>query len=364
MWVSHMGHLWVLRVCLVCASPVASHPSSRGLASWVAGGVAGCCGPPARSWECAGRGPVGHGGACAAARSVAASCCSCCCCRHAGRWLQSWGRSYPPHEAASAPLRAATHPPMGMGSATPAAADIFSLTVPCCPSVSWLPACPQVLRRQPLRGCQHPGLPGGVPPPGAPPGAAGGCRRGRKPAAGAAAAVSPPRAHPPLHLPQQQLPAGEPLPLPIRCAKGPRVGHSPSGCCTSGCCPCWSPPRCRAASGGQLGGWAGGDGGCARCTRAELSWEPCHRLRVLVACTGPHPAPTRWFPPPHPPTPGPAPPSCSPQAYSLQQSRSHPHAFATATYDVPFYVADVQQFHSKYPPGSRERWVLGERVGR
>ncbi|GAB4818131.1 hypothetical protein N2152v2_005177 [Parachlorella kessleri] len=41
--------------------------------------------------------------------------------------------------------------------------------------------------------------------------------------------------------------------------------------------------------------------------------------------------------------------------YSLSKSRDFPHHFATATYEVPYYVADAQAFHKNYPPGSRER---------
>eukprot|EP00887_Chlorella_sp_A99_P007941 scaffold12.g7941.t1 len=49
-------------------------------------------------------------------------------------------------------------------------------------------------------------------------------------------------------------------------------------------------------------------------------------------------------------------------AYSLHQTRSHPHGFTTATYAVPFFVGDVQQFHARYPPGSKERVRLEQQV--
>ena len=45
------------------------------------------------------------------------------------------------------------------------------------------------------------------------------------------------------------------------------------------------------------------------------------------------------------------------QVYSLSKSRDYPHHFATATYEVPYYVADAQAFHKNYPPGSRERYA-------
>ena len=47
--------------------------------------------------------------------------------------------------------------------------------------------------------------------------------------------------------------------------------------------------------------------------------------------------------------------SRSQPVYSLQPTREYRQQYATATYEVPFYVKDAQQLRSKYPPGSRER---------
>lgn len=47
--------------------------------------------------------------------------------------------------------------------------------------------------------------------------------------------------------------------------------------------------------------------------------------------------------------------SRSQPTYSLHRTREYSQEFATATYEVPFWVPDAAALHKQYPPGSRER---------
>lgn len=119
--------------------------------------------------------------------------------------------------------------------------------------------------------------------------------------------------------------------------------------CWLACCSLRLGGRAR-ATGGAVAAPSSAAVACATCSVSGVLWRACSSLLQICLLPYPHAHVS--------PAGAPAQPACPPSPLgpaTHTQSREYAHHFTTATYEVPFYVRDAQEFHKSHPQGSRER---------